>query len=96
MKPVRHFLLIALVTSAICAESPAEPVARPQAAAHQGGLVTRLSVSLRRTVPAVRVVETRRDGATESAITPVATYRTNPSTRIQLSPCQFRLPPPAL
>ncbi|HVT90308.1 MAG TPA: hypothetical protein VHD56_15760 [Tepidisphaeraceae bacterium] len=96
-KPARKFLVIALVASALCADQAvAAPMVRQQSSASTGGLVTRLSVSLRRTVPAVRVVETRRLDQVESIVPSQVDYRTSPCVRSILLASQFPLPPPAL
>ena len=70
----------------------AAPQLRPQGASVASRVMDRLSLSLRRVVPAVKVVETRREGvavqATVVAPAPVLVRQ------LPLSPFQFRMPPP--
>jgi hypothetical protein len=97
MKRTRQVLAIALVATALCADRAvaSAPSLRPQVSSAAGKLVTRLSVSFKRVVPAVRVYENRRDGAVSQANDfPVRDLPVAVSAR--LSPLLLRLPPPAL
>lgn len=89
-----------LVATALCADrvataapeiraqlQPVDPIAR---------LATKLSVTFRRVVPAVRLHQVRHEGAmTPAPLRPVAVI---PVTihATDASPFQFRLPPPSL
>jgi hypothetical protein len=95
----KQLLVIALVAATLCAEQAlaAAPSARLQTRTVAGRLVTRLSVSLQRVVPSVRVYETRRDGVVQStaSILPPTASRDLPLwLRKETTPYKFRLPPP--
>jgi hypothetical protein len=95
MKAVQRALALTLVATALCADrAMASPVSeRPDATVAQGTLVGRLSVSLRRCVPAVRLLETRRD-QDRPALAVVAIPRLPLIAPAAFSPFQFRMPPP--
>jgi hypothetical protein len=82
-----------VMTAALCADqtSAAAPQVRVQPSV-ASRVMDRLSRSLRRVMPSVKVVETRRDGdAVQSIIAaPEPVIIQQPS----LSPFEFRLPPP--
>jgi hypothetical protein len=94
----RHLVAITLVATALCADRAlsAAPVLRPQVATAAGKLVSRLSVSLRRVVPSVRVYESRRDGLADSYVK--SSWTSDASVRLgaELSPLLLHLPPPTL
>lgn len=96
MKAVRQVVAVTLVATALCADrvmaSAPDLQSRPQTQSDRT-LVGRLSVSFRRVVPAVRLVEVRRDQEHTAMVLPVLLDRpiVLPS---RLSPFQFRLPPP--
>jgi hypothetical protein len=84
-----------VMAAALCADrtAAAAPQVRPQPSV-ASRVMDRLSQSLRRVVPSVKVVEVRRDGdAVQSIVTaPEPLLIQQPS----LSPFEFRLPPPIL
>lgn len=83
-----------VMAAALCADrvAVAAPQIRPQMASVASRVMDRLSLSLRRVVPTITVVETRREGvAVQSTVVapePVLVQQ------LPLSPFQFRLPPP--
>ena len=91
-------LAVAFLATALCADRAltAAPALRQETASSTfaGRLVARLTVSLRRVVPYVRVYQSRREeraGEQLIAPPPVLTLR-----HLALSPFQFRLPPPVV
>lgn len=94
----RHLVAITLVATALCADRAvsAAPALRPQVATAAGKLVTRLSVSLRRVVPAVHVYESRRDGLADLSQALACPSQSIACLGMQLSPLILHLPPPAL
>jgi hypothetical protein len=99
MRPSRRILAITLVATALCADRalPASPALRPQVGSVAGRLVSRLSVTLRRVVPAARVYQTRREGASSPSIQPrLEVARPIGSLAMRLSPLILRLPPPTI
>jgi hypothetical protein len=86
-----------VMSAALCADRVA--VAAPQARAQQPASVAsrvmdRLSLSLRRVVPSIRVIETRREGTTlEPTVSAPEAVRV---ARQPITPFQFRLPPPTV
>jgi hypothetical protein len=97
MKNARHMIAVTLVATAICADRtlPAAP-AEPQASHFAGRLIQRLSVNLRRVVPATCLYQPRRFG-----LPPPQISNPRPEALLvdlrppRLSPFQFRLPPPS-
>ena len=86
-----------VMSAALCADRVA--VAAPQARAQQPASVAsrvmdRLSLSLRRVVPSIKVIETRREGV--SVEPRVAIPQPVLIAQRPISPFQFRLPPPTL
>ena len=84
-----------VMSAALCADrvAAAAPQARQaQPASVASRVMDRLSLSLRRVVPSVKVIETRREGTTVEPI--VAAPQPVLVTRQPISPFQFRLPPP--
>ena len=88
------------VTTALCADqvTAAAPTLRPQGGTLAGRIVTRLTQSFGRTVAGVTQLAPRQrmPGRRTSSPTPVAPVVAPSFARPQLSPFQFRLPPPAL
>ena len=86
-----------LVATALCADRAvmASPAARPDDSTPTRTLVGRLTVTLRRCVPSVRLWETRRD-QDRPAFALLATPASPLIAPVSLSPFQFRLPPPAV
>jgi len=87
-----------VMSAALCADRgvavavAAPSHARPQPASVASRVMDRLSLSLRRVVPSVKVIETRREGKVIEA--PVASPEPVLIGRRPISPFQFRLPPP--
>ncbi len=85
-----------LVATALCADRAmaAAPVVNQQIVSVAGRVVNRLASQFRRTVPAFRTVPVR----SECGVVQVASRRLPESERwiapVELSPYQFRLPPP--
>ena len=96
MSRTRQILAVVAVTTALCADQVAlaAPVQRPQVAEMAARLVDRLSQTFRRAVPnAVRPIDRSRvqtDAPSAPVAEPVAVLALN----CELSPFQFRLPPP--
>jgi hypothetical protein len=89
-------IAVTLMATAICADRglPAVP-AQPQASHFTGRLIERLSVTLRRVVPATCLYQPRRFGLPPAQISrPPLQALTVDLLRPRLSPFQFRLPPP--
>jgi hypothetical protein len=91
-------LAVAFLATALCADRAitAAPIFQSETTTGTlaGRLVSRLSVNLRRTIPAARVYQTRREGIAHQT----ATVTPTPVVflPVRLSPFQFRLPPPSL
>jgi hypothetical protein len=84
-----------VMSAALCADrvAAASPQhARPQPASVASRVMDRLSLSLRRVVPSIKVIETRREGVTVEPR--VATPAPVLVAQRPISPFQFRLPPP--
>jgi hypothetical protein len=96
MKAVRQVVAVTLVATALCADrvvaSAPHLQNRPEPQTARS-LVGRLSVSFRRVVPTVRLVETRRDQEPMARVLPVVIDQPV-IMPLRLSPFQFRLPPP--
>ena len=98
MKRTRHLIAVALVATALCADRAV--AAAPTVRAHRAvteSLASRLTTGFRRAVSPVRVYQPRQD---TQSVAPLAASRINESAPIylheELSPFEFRLPPPAL
>jgi hypothetical protein len=97
MTQTRRVVMVAFVASALCADrmaSAAAPLVRPEVVCVARRITTRLAASFRHTVPAARLLE-------EQALKPIAPARPTlavnvPATffPVEVSPFQFRLPPP--
>ena len=85
-----------VMSAALCADrvAVASPQARPQPASVASRVMDRLSLSLRRVVPSIRVIETRREGTTLEPI--VSAPEAVRVARQPITPFQFRLPPPTV
>ena len=97
MTRIRQALAVALVATALCADRPAvaAPVERSQPESVATKLVEQLSVSFRRMAPVVRFDEVQHQEV--SAVTrPTKAQPQRPCIQQELSPFQFRLPPPSL
>lgn len=91
----RQVIAVTLVAAALCADRVvvAAPVLRVQhKTTATERLVTRLTSSFRRVIPAARVIQVRRDGLALLAcsIAPEPVQISPPP----MSPFEFRLPPP--
>ena len=88
------------MTTALCADqvSAAAPSLRPQVADLAGRIVTRLTQSFGRTVAGATQLAPRQQtlGARAVSRTRVTSIAALAFVQHQLSPLQFRLPPPAL
>ena len=98
MSRARHILAVVAVTTALCADQvvAAAPMAPPQVAAMAARLVTRLSQTFRRTVPNAVRPAVRSQYAPAEAAAPTVQPDALRAINCELSPFQFRLPPPAL
>ena len=96
MTNLKRAVAMTLVATALCADRTvaAPVVVRAHAEAPVAGrLVARLSVSLRRSVSSIRLVQTRREN--DRIAVPIVQQIERPVwTPVSLSPFQFRLPPP--
>ncbi len=98
MSKTRHILAVVAVTTALCADQAvsASPAVRPQVGEMAARLVDRLSRPFRQTVANVLRAPARQDRPQ------VAVQRLQPTpapvvaVHCDLSPFQFRLPPPVL
>jgi hypothetical protein len=98
-KPTRQVLTIALVTAALCADRAvaSSPVPASSSASVAGRLVSRLSVSLKRSIPSAQVYQDRRGGIIQATpvfmvVAPVP-CTCDSTTLLPLLTC---LPPPVL
>ena len=84
-----------VITAALCADrvAAAAPYRVPQTSV-ASRVMDRLSLSLRRVVPSIKVIETRREGVT--IVASVATPEPVLAAQRPISPFQFRLPPPTV
>lgn len=89
-------MAVVAVTTALCADQmvAAAPLAKPQVGEIAARVIERLAQPFRRTVPnAVRPI-TRTQTTTSQAAAPVERPAAIPALHCELSPFQFRLPPP--
>lgn len=95
MRNARHVIAVTLVATAICADrvTAAAPVQQPMAQ-FAGRLMERLTVTLRRVLPATSLYEPRRltMRPVKDPVRPAGAAIRVP--HLTLSPFQFRLPPP--
>jgi hypothetical protein len=96
MRRTRHVIAVVVVATALCADRAV--AAAPRATSESPGLArslaTKLTSSLRRSVAPVRMVATRSYETIRVPSLPIRDAESG--MRIELSPVQFRLPPPAL
>jgi hypothetical protein len=95
MRKARHILAVMAVTTALCADQmvAAAPLPRPQMADVAARVIERLAQPFRRTVPnAVRPIT--RTCTTVQPVAPAERPAEVPALHCELSPFQFRLPPP--
>jgi hypothetical protein len=98
MRRHRHLLAVALLTTALCADRAAlaAPVERPAAVEVAGRFIQRLEVSLRRTMPPLRLYQPRTPNSKPAPAPVVFAQVISKAPSIQLSPFDFRLPPPLI
>ena len=96
MRKARYLLVATLLVSAVCADraAAAAPALRPEAGQTAERFVTRLSASFSRVVSAVRIVVERWQGGVFAADQSLPISWVTPAHPQQVSPFQFRLPPP--
>ncbi|MGD0138964.1 MAG: hypothetical protein ABSD28_08815 [Tepidisphaeraceae bacterium] len=96
MKNARHVIAVTLMATAICADrSLSAAPAEPQASHFAGRIIQRLSVNLRRVVPATCLYQPRRFGLPPAQILhPRLDALVVDLFPPLFSPFQFRLPPP--
>ena len=94
----RQVLLALPVTTALCADqvAVAAPAARPQVAGLAGQIVNRLTRSFRQTVTIEMPVHARQRWTAASEPEALALDGSADVVHSELSPFQFRLPPPSL
>lgn len=95
MSKARHILAVVAVTTALCADqmAAAAPLPKPQVGEMAARVIERLAQPFRRTVPnAVRPIA--RNRTTSEAVAPAECPAEIPALHCELSPFQFRLPPP--
>ncbi|MGA3065928.1 MAG: hypothetical protein ABSF29_03675 [Tepidisphaeraceae bacterium] len=95
MRRHRHIIAVTLLATALCADRMclAAPAQRPTPEM-SGGIMKRLTVSLRRAMPPLRLYQPPAI-ASKTEIAPSPEPRPIPvAAVIQLSPFNFRLPPP--
>ena len=98
MRHARHIIAVTLMATAICADRTATAVpAEPPAAHLAGRIIARLTMNLRRVLPAVNRYQPRCFGMRSIVARPVVTADQDLNFQpVRLSPFQFRLPPPAI
>jgi len=91
-------LMVALVATALTADrlAAAAPVFRPPVTQSARGFAGRLVVSLRRTIPAMRLREFRADEKPPVLVQANDGSGFEPIAHFDFSPFQFRLPPPLI
>jgi hypothetical protein len=98
MKRSRQVVAIALVAAALCADRAvaAAPAIRPQVGSVAGRLVSKLSVTFRRVVPAACVYQTRCEQTVSSNVDSKRPISDDASACLgmRLSPLLTHLPPP--
>jgi hypothetical protein len=95
MSKTRHILAVVAVTTALCADQmlAAAPLPKPQVGEIAARVIERLAQPFRRTVPnAIRPIAQAR--AMPPLAAPAARPAGAPALHCELSPFQFRLPPP--
>jgi|SRR6185437_4782765 len=96
MRRTKQVIAVMVVATALCADRSLS--AAPQATAEPAGLArtlaTKLTSSLRRTVAPVKVLSARFNE--KSRELPLPIRKAQSGVRVEMSPAQFRLPPPAL
>lgn len=98
MRKTRVILTVALVATALCADraAAATPVLRPQLTEAARSFADRLSSNLRRVIATVRLTPQRQSTGVVIASVPRRSVVAPVVHASQLSPFQFRLPPPVI
>lgn len=98
MHKSRHILMVTLVATALCADTVAQaaPELRPQVHQMATRIVRRLSISFRQVVPAAPMLQSHRDGASQSPMQPRMISQDRAWPTQAFSPFEFRLPPPVI
>jgi hypothetical protein len=101
MKRTRHVLVMTLVATALCADRvvTAAPALRAQLQPSSdpiARLATKLSVTFRQVVPAVRLHQSRREEAAPISLVCSLVPQVTPIHACEGSPLRYRLPPPLL
>jgi len=95
MKHARHVIAVTLMATAICADRVAPAAPAPTTTSHFASrLIERLSMNLRRVLPAVTLYQPRRFEPGIAVRRPPALADQGFIPALRLSPFQFRLPPP--
>ena len=97
MRRARYLLVATLLVTAVCADraTAAAPALRPEVGQLAERLVNRLSASFSRVVPSIRMVAQRQPGGVFAANRSLPISWIAPSHPQEVSPFQFRLPPPS-
>ena len=99
MRRSRHVIAVIVVATALSADrvANAAPQAKPQVTQLARTLANKLSTGLQRVVPAVRLVQDRREGETQQVVSHLVNEVITPLIHpAQGTPFSFRLPPPTL
>ena len=102
MRKTRTLVAVTLLATALCADrrlasAATESSSRTEAGPVALGFARRLTVSLRRVVPAVRLHQGRQEGVAEVCSTAGGIERAQAGVRQGGgTPFQFRLPPPVV
>jgi hypothetical protein len=95
MKHARHVIAVTLMATAICADRVAPAVPAQTTTTHFASrLIERLSMNLRRVLPAVTLYQPRQFEPGLTVRRPLAIANQAFFPALPLSPFQFRLPPP--
>jgi hypothetical protein len=97
MRKTRTIMAVTLLATALCADrsvTPAAQVGREEAGTVARGFAQRLTVSLRRVVPAVKLHQSRQERMEPALARGAADGPQAIMHGAQGTPFQFRLPPP--
>jgi hypothetical protein len=100
MRKTRTLVAVTLLATALCADrrlasAAADPGTRTEAGPVARGFAQRLTVSLRRVIPAVKLHQGRQEGVAQVVWLEVAPRQSSVRACVGV-PFQFRLPPPAV
>lgn len=98
MRQTRTIVAVTLLATALCADraAAAAPAQRLDTTQSSGTFAQRLTVSLRRVVPAVRFLPDRRQGVASPALARSVAVDQASLPLAQGTPFEFRLPPPLI